>query len=169
MNINQISDYIFSLRELPLYKIYLNLIQIYDIDIVKFVLYDKYGFEPNEPNIESIQDQINRIGQEEFRSKLIQRYKRCIVTQDCADICEACHIVPYSICKSYDINNGLLLTASLHKLFDNYDMTIDATTHLIKMKNKQHSYSKYDKMYVHNLSKDTSEYLAIHNKLYGEN
>ena len=171
MFINEANNYISSLCEFPNDEVYLLAIQKYDIDIVKFILYDKYGFEPtiDDIDLDDIRDQIKRIGQKEFRLKIIKKYKRCIITQDFADICEACHIVPYNECKSYNIDNGLLLTASLHKLFDNYMMTIDAITHCVKMKNKNHSYAKYDKMHIPNLSPKTSEYLAVHNKMYDEN
>lgn len=70
----------------------------------------------------------SKTGQSKFRKKLINRYKKCIVTDYPADVCDAAHIIPYS--KSidaikYDINNGLLLRKCVHKLFDEHKITIN--------------------------------------------
>lgn len=49
----------------------------------------------------------------------------CLITKDDENICEVCHIVPYSEIKSFDISNGLLLNRCFHKLFDNYLFTMN--------------------------------------------
>lgn len=140
--------------------------QLYDSDIVKFIMYDLYGYEPD--GMDELTMQNYRNGQLEFRDALIKRYKTCIITDDESDICEACHIVPYSECKNYKIDNGLLLSASLHKLFDKYALTIDALTHkvMIKDTNLYENYKRYDGKKIKNISKQTEIYLSYHNKKY---
>lgn len=142
------------------------LIQLYDIDIVNFIMYDMYGYKYDPNNDDILKLKNHRVGQEEFRDGLIKRYKKCIITNDNASVCEACHIIPYEICKNYKIDNGLLLTASIHKLFDNYELTIDDKTHKVRLNNgkKFNNYQKYDGMFIKGISKQTSSYLAEHNK-----
>jgi hypothetical protein len=69
----------------------------------------------------SIMRQIKyRRGQRNFRNKLIRRYKpRCQVT-GCTilDVIEAAHISPYRGENDHHPDNGLLLRADLHTLFD---------------------------------------------------
>lgn len=72
-----------------------------------------------------------RVSQNTFRKRIIERDKKCIVSGANKSICEACHIIPY--CDSddahiYDINNGLLLNRNIHKLFDEHLVTIDPDT-----------------------------------------
>lgn len=72
-----------------------------------------------------------RISQNTFRKRIIERDKKCIVSGANKSICEACHIIPY--CDSddshiYDVNNGLLLNRNIHKLFDEHLVTIDPDT-----------------------------------------
>ena len=69
--------------------------------------------------------------QEEYRNKLINRFEKCIISGMFDDVCEAAHIVPFSESDdqtSFDINNGLLLNRILHKLFDNYEISINPNT-----------------------------------------
>ena len=66
---------------------------------------------------------IVRDKQSSFRNKLLKRYKnKCALTGQLEKVCEACHIIPFSECqdvfKKYDVNNGILLTRNLHKLYD---------------------------------------------------
>jgi len=72
-----------------------------------------------------------RIGQTEFRNKLINRFNRCIITG--SDIFDACHIVPYSENTDMDVNNGLLLSKTYHDYFDKYIWSIDPQTYKIKI------------------------------------
>ncbi|WP_421569026.1 HNH endonuclease [Stenotrophomonas sp. PD6] len=61
-----------------------------------------------------------RRGQKGFRTKLLKAYgNRCAVT-GCAvvDILEAAHIVPYKGEHTHRVDNGLLLRADIHTLFD---------------------------------------------------
>jgi hypothetical protein len=46
-----------------------------------------------------------RLNQEEFRNQLLNKYKKCIITNnDCIDELEACHIIEYKDGGNYDIN-----------------------------------------------------------------
>lgn len=60
-----------------------------------------------------------RDNQAKFRSEMLEKYQRCVVT-GCKihEICDAAHIVPYSVYPNYNPNNGLLLRADIHRLFD---------------------------------------------------
>lgn len=60
-------------------------------------------------------------GQRRFREKLIERYYKCPIDNLDYTLCEACHIVPYSESKNnqkFDVFNGILLTPTLHKIYD---------------------------------------------------
>lgn len=61
-----------------------------------------------------------RRGQEKFRKDLINAYKsRCAVTGcNIVEILEAAHIIPYRGEHTNRCNNGLLLRADIHTLFD---------------------------------------------------
>ena len=98
------------------------------IYIINFIIYDKLKYYPfNSYNPDIIKLAKERMGQTEFRSNIITRDKVCIISGDDAEICEACHIIPYNECKNYNTNNGILLTASLHKMFDEYNFTVGDT------------------------------------------
>lgn len=100
--------------------------------------------------------------QRTFREKIISKYKSCIITHKPPDMCEACHIIPYSENekKRYDINNGLLLSADLHRLFDKYCWSINPNTSKIAVSaslrlNKQYqSINQYHGQFI-NLDKKT--------------
>jgi predicted restriction endonuclease len=63
---------------------------------------------------------VRRRGQQAFREALIQRYGgRCLVTGcDVVAVLEAAHIVPYQGEETNHPENGLLLRADSHTLFD---------------------------------------------------
>lgn len=68
-----------------------------------------------------------------FREIIVNRDKYCIITGYHSAECDAAHIVPLAKCKSnkiteYDPSNGILLTKSLHKLFDEYMFSINPET-----------------------------------------
>lgn len=68
-----------------------------------------------------------RIGQEAFKRKLITKYGASCMLTGCKIpmLIEAAHIVPFSESFDNDGNNGLLLRADIHKLFDCYLIGID--------------------------------------------
>jgi predicted restriction endonuclease len=71
-----------------------------------------------------------RMHQKEFRDELFNRYNStCIISgNDCPDELEAAHIVPYAENGSYDLDNGLVLTSTLHGTYDKYLWSINPKT-----------------------------------------
>jgi putative restriction endonuclease len=81
----------------------------------------------NEPTPQYSQYWTNvRIGQGAFRILVTDAYsRRCAITgEKTLPVLEAAHIKPYSISGINTINNGLLLRADLHKLFDTGYITV---------------------------------------------
>jgi hypothetical protein len=74
----------------------------------------------NQPVGEVLIDHIaGRRGQTEFRKKLLEKYKKCVVTGcDVTDVLEAAHIEPYASGGDPKVQNGLLLRSDIHTLFD---------------------------------------------------
>lgn len=75
-----------------------------------------------------------RKGQRRYKEKLIKRYgEKCMLTSKSYAL-QACHIKPYSLCKKeskkeiYDVNNGLVLKADIHILFDIGQISINPST-----------------------------------------
>lgn len=71
-----------------------------------------------------------RRGQPAFRARLLAAYgSRCAITGcDVKDALEAAHITPFSQEQSFSMQNGLLLRADLHTLFDLHLVSIDPKT-----------------------------------------
>lgn len=75
--------------------------------------------------------------QNKYRKSVIGRDKKCIITgveNNCA--LEACHILPYILSndkEKYDINNGLTLTSTIHKFFDEGLISFEPTYGEIKL------------------------------------
>lgn len=89
-----------------------------------------------------------RRGQRTFRDKLIKRYGgRCVVS-GCRvlDILEAAHISPYLGAADNHPQNGLLLRADLHTLFDLNLMAIEPASFIIKFhpKVRADGYAQFD-------------------------
>jgi hypothetical protein len=61
-----------------------------------------------------------RSEQDNFRQKLINRDKVCVISKTDYDDCEAAHIIPLAESNNYDIDNGLLLDRTLHSSFDKH-------------------------------------------------
>lgn len=63
---------------------------------------------------------VRRRGQREFRAKLLEAYEgRCAITGcGLVEVLEAAHIIPYKGPATNDVQNGLLLRADIHTLFD---------------------------------------------------
>jgi putative restriction endonuclease len=63
---------------------------------------------------------VRRRGQREFRERLLEAYGgRCAITGcDAVEALEAAHIVPYQGDETNSVQNGLLLRADVHTLFD---------------------------------------------------
>jgi putative restriction endonuclease len=76
-----------------------------------------------------------RRGQTQFRDGLLRAYKSvCAVTgYDAVPSLEAAHILGYSGVRSQAIQNGILLRADLHLLFDKYLMSVDPKEKRIRL------------------------------------
>jgi len=67
-----------------------------------------------------LQEIVRRQGQPKFRKMLLAAYNsKCVVTDcDVESVLEAAHIAPYLGTESNTVQNGLLLRADIHTLFD---------------------------------------------------
>ena len=103
---------------------------------------DRYDEAPTTYRLSDVERRDNvlttiraRRGQRTFRNSLIRRYgARCMVS-GCllVDIVEAAHIWPYRNLSDNHPDNGLLLRADLHTLFDLDLMGIDPETKEVRM------------------------------------
>ena len=69
-----------------------------------------------------------RTDQENFRHKLINRDRCCVISNTDYEDCEAAHIIPLAESNNYDIENGLLLDRTLHSSFDKHYWCINPHT-----------------------------------------
>jgi putative restriction endonuclease len=78
---------------------------------------------------------VRRRGQAKFRAALLKAYQgRCVVSQcDVAAVLEAAHIKPYLGDHTNVVQNGLLLRADLHTLFDLKLLSIDPQTRKVAL------------------------------------
>jgi putative restriction endonuclease len=137
-----------------------------DVDLE---MYDEFSYECTT----ELSDK--RTIQNKFRKSLIIRYEKCIISGNGEIVCEACHIKPYILCnekEKSDVNNGLLLDSSLHKLFDNYLISINPNTFALEISNKldMNNYNfawKYKNklIKVNNISR---KYLEFHYNLFNK-
>jgi hypothetical protein len=81
----------------------------------------------------NIIESVQREGQAKFRAELLNVYNgKCAMTDcDVEAVLEAAHILPYNGIKSNYIANGLLLRSDIHKLFDQYLISINPNTNRI--------------------------------------
>lgn len=85
----------------------------------------------NEDRREIAKQQVRRRrGQGKFREALRERYgDRCQITEcDFLHVLQAAHIVPYRGPEDHHLDNGLLLRADIHTLFDLYLLGIHPET-----------------------------------------
>lgn len=101
---------------------------------------------------------------------MVNRYENCIITNSHPDICQVSHIIQYSECEydeKYSVNNGLLLRNNLHKMFDNFDFSINPKSFKPEFSDKvittkgYEDYRKYNDMKI-NLNKSILKYLESH-------
>ena len=137
-----------------------------EITSIKFILYDRFGYNPMErtEHIKKLCEQ--RQGQNEFRKKIILRDKKCLITGDNHEICEAAHIIPYSESGTFDIANGLLLNRCLHTMFDKYLWTINLMGCIVfsdRIYNHDnfHNYKNYNGKKI-NIDLESKKYLFTH-------
>ncbi len=73
-----------------------------------------------------------RLGQSAFRVLVTDAYsRRCAITGErTLPVLEAAHIKPYSLSGPHYISNGILLRSDLHKLFDEFYLTVTPDYHV---------------------------------------
>ncbi len=91
------------------------------------------AFNPNgviDARERAIAQIVRRRGQPDFRRTLIEAYEaRCAISGcEAIEVLEAAHIIPYKGPATNSVQNGLLLRADLHTLFDLGLITIEAET-----------------------------------------
>jgi len=111
-------------------------------------------------NLDKIQDKTTkkhilktvRKGQKAFRANIIEAYNgKCAITQcDTLEVLEAAHIVPYLGDDTNHKQNGFLLRVDIHKLFDNFLLTIDPNEYkvLISEKLKSSQYNQFNMIQI---------------------
>ena len=102
-------------------------------DKIILVFIDKFDFDPTV--IESTEEKVKR-KDKEFRDKVKAFYKNCVISKRSSKVCEVAHIKPFSESnpeEKYDPNNGILLSADLHKLFDLKLLTINPDTSELRL------------------------------------
>jgi len=147
-----------------LYKYLINKFWKEDVDLV---MYDEFNYECDNQLCNK------RIQQDNFRKMLIDRYEQCIITGHGELVCEACHIKSYILSnddEKYDINNGLLLDSSYHKLFDLFYISINPETYRLEI-NEKLDKIKYDFVWknhnkIINVNKLSNNYLTFHYNLF---
>jgi len=128
---------------------------IFQIDL-EFLLNNIY-------NIKLIDTKLKRMGQQEFRQKVLKLYGgKCIVSgNDCPTELEAAHIIPVSIEENYSLSNSLLLERNIHSTFDKYLWSINPDTFMIEVKYNCGSIKKYEGKIL-NLRDDLKSNLREH-------
>jgi hypothetical protein len=78
---------------------------------------------------------VIRQGQPAFRKKLLDAYERRCALTDCSveEVLEAAHICRYMGQETNVVQNGLLLRADLHTLYDRALIAIDPATHQVSI------------------------------------
>lgn len=138
-----------------------------NINRIKFVLASRFNYYSDEQKEEIKKLCVERDRQNEFRQNLILRDKKCLITGDNENICEACHIVPYSETKSFDISNGILLNRCFHKMFDDYLFSINPQNNTLVFSTNileceyYHNYIKYTNMII-DIPTECTKYICAH-------
>jgi len=122
---------------------------------IEFIMYErfKYKYVNNENNLdESTEEKVKR-KDNKFKEEVKKYYKNCVITGRSSKVCEVAHIKPFSESNSeekYDPNNGLLLSADLHKLFDKKLLTINPETFELQLKDEVLSDIEFKDYYQYN-------------------
>ncbi|MCX8007453.1 MAG: HNH endonuclease [Coriobacteriia bacterium] len=107
---------------------------------------------------------VRRQGQPYFRRQLLRAYEgKCAFSEyDAEDALEAAHIEPYRGPTSNSLQNGLLLRADMHDLFDLFLVAVDtsAQTLLVSEELASTAYAKYAGKRLH-LPKDKSIWPSV--------
>lgn len=90
---------------------------------------------------------VARQGQGQFRADVLEAYERGCAISGCTEeaVLEAAHIFPYLGPDTNTVNNGLLLRADLHTLFDRDLLAIDPSNHKVIVSGEVHDpeYRRY--------------------------
>jgi len=113
---------------------YNKLLEQYDKELIEYIFYSnkKYIHQNNNKNNVIRNDR-------QFRNDVSAKYNnKCIISNNDIMMCEIAHIIPF--CKAnefekYDVNNGLVLSSELHKLFDKKLLRINPDTQLVEIDN----------------------------------
>jgi len=160
MNYNDIIKYIDNNNDKQINILYNELKNNLNKSLLDFIFYDKFDYEhielPEELPEKTIEEKIKRKDYD-FRKSVIEKYKTCMITNKPLCISQVAHIYPYKLSDSdekYDPENGLLLSAELHLLFDNFKFTIDPETNIITFSddiledNSMNYYRQYHNMKI---------------------
>ena len=106
---------------------------------------------------------LARLDQGKFSEKIRNQYNHACVITGCnvRAALQAAHIKPFSEDRDDAPENGLLLRADLHLLFDRGLMAIDPATGKVHFKNTGEHYNKYDQKIV-DISKASQINLTAH-------
>jgi len=136
-----------------------------DYKLEKIIYCLKYLFDINiELNIESdIKPKYKSIiarNDNEYRKAVKDKFKKCIICDDCPEYTyQVAHIWNHKDCKNnhedaFNVNNGLLMCANAHLLFDNHILKLQASNELdsaneykcivVINKDKANEYYKYN-------------------------
>ena len=126
-----------------------------------------------------IDEVIKRDKQSIFRNMILKSFNyQCPISLNHQNICEACHILPYSNCKNdiekYDVYNGILLDRNYHKLFDDNYFYISEIDCKIKINHnipneilEKYNLEDIEDKYIRELDNINSKiYLDKRNKIY---
>ena len=103
------------------------------------ISYRDFGDAPNDDPTE-LQEFAKRVrrGQKAFRNNLLNAYgSKCSITgEGPEEVLEAVHIVPHAESGINELDNGLLMRADLHYLFDDGLLSIHPATRNIELDNR---------------------------------
>jgi hypothetical protein len=129
----------------------------------------------NEKDYEKRVTTLYRKHQVRFKQNLISRFNsKCVVTElSIKSIIEAAHIKQFVKCSSteaYDVNNGILLSSNMHKLFDNFLISFDNSGKLIFSKlltaEEIESLNIPTPAMIPNYSNEMDKYMNYHRELF---
>ena len=106
---------------------------------------------------------LARPEQSRFRTMLLEEYNNACVITGCTTqaALEAAHIIPFSQDGEDTLENGLLLRADLHLLFDKGFMAIDPNTGIVHFRIADKRYDAYNQKTV-DISKASRKNLTAH-------
>jgi predicted restriction endonuclease len=154
-----------------------------ELDSSIYSMYEKFGYDDEDVyhmdldfmlqniyNIKIVESKLKRMGQQEFRQKILELYNnRCIITDnDCDAELEACHIIPVSTCEDYSLDNGLLIEKNKHSTFDKYLWSINPDTFMIECLDNAGTIEKYKGKKL-NLNEDIKVNLIEHYNIFKSN